>query len=75
MKRDMRDYANKTQLFLGLGAIVLFLLVGMGLIWLIYGSGAASLGMLCMGAGLAVVVLIYLVFVGIEWILRSARPK
>lgn len=75
MKRDLRDYARKTEFQLGMGAIVLFLLVGMGLIWLIYGSGAASLGMLCMGAGLATVVIIYLVFIGIEWILKSARPK
>ncbi|MBI5294702.1 MAG: hypothetical protein HY869_04445 [Chloroflexi bacterium] len=75
MKRDLRDYAKRTEFQLAMGAIVLFLLVGMGLIWLIYGSGAASLGMLCMGAGLATVVIIYLVFIGIEWILKSARPK
>jgi uncharacterized membrane protein len=75
LKRDLRDYARKTEVRLGLGAIALFLVVGMGLIWLIYGAGAASLGMLCMGAGLATVALIYLVFLGIELILKNARPK
>lgn len=75
MKRDLRDYARRTEVQLGLGAIALFLIIGMGLIWLIYGGSAASLGMLCMGGGLAVVVIIYLVFLGIEWILKNARPK
>lgn len=75
MKRDLRDYAKRTEVQLGLGAIGLFLIVGMGLIWLIYGGNAAALGMMCMGAGLVTVVLIYLVFLGIEWILKSARPK
>ncbi len=75
MKRDLRDYARKTDVLLGLGAIILFLVVGGALIWIFYGGPAASLGLMCMFAGIATVLLIFLVFLGIEWILKHARPK
>ena len=75
MKRDLRKYATQTNVRLIVGATLLLLIVGLGLIWLIYGGGGASLGFFCLMAALAPVVLIVLVFYAIEWILKNARPK
>jgi hypothetical protein len=75
MKRDLREYAKQTNVRLAVGAFLLLFVLGLGLIWIIYGGGAASLGFFCLMAGLAPVVLILLVFFGIDWILRHARPK
>ena len=75
MKRDLRDYAKQTQVRLGIGAFALLFIVGLGLIWLIYGAGAASMGLLCLLAGLVPVALIVAVFYGLDWMLRHARPK
>lgn len=75
MKRDLRDYARETNVRLIAGAIFLLFVVGLGLIWLIYGNGAASFAFFCLVSGLASMLLIVLVFLGIDWILRHARPK
>ena len=75
MNRDLRDYAKKTNIQLAVGAFLLLFIIGLGLIWLIYGGGAASFGFFCLMAGLAPIVIIVLIFLGIEWILKSARPK
>lgn len=75
MKRDLREYAKQTNIRLTAGAIFLLFVVGVGLIWLIYGNGAASFAFFCMMSGLAAVLLILLVFKGVDWILRHARPK
>jgi hypothetical protein len=75
MKRDLRSYAKETNLRLALGAFLLLLIIGLGLIWMIYGGGAASLGFMCIMAGLAPVVLIVAAFWGLDWILKRARPK
>ena len=75
MKRDLREFARQTNIRLAVGATVLLLVVGLGLIWLIYGTDAASFGLFCVMAGLSPVVLILIMFWAIDWILRSARPK
>ncbi len=75
MKRDLRDYANKTNIQLAVGAFLLLFGIGLGLIWLIYGGSAVPLALFCLMAGLSPVVLIIFVFFGIDWILRHARPK
>ncbi len=75
MKRDLRAYARQTNVRLAVGAILVLVVLGIGLIWVIYGEGAASFGFFCLLAGLAPVLLILLVFWAIDWILRSARPK
>lgn len=73
--KDLREYAKQTNVRLALGAFILLFVVGVGLIWLIYGEGAAGLGFVCLLAALFPVILILLVFVAIEWILKRARPK
>lgn len=75
MKRDLREYARQTNVRLALGAFVLLFIVGVGLIYLIYGGGAASFAVFCLLAGLAPVVLILLIFLVIDWILRRVRPE
>ena len=73
--RDLREYAKQSNVRFALGAFILLFVVGVGLIWLIYGEGAAGLGFTCMLAALFPVILILFVFVVIEWILKRARPK
>lgn len=73
--RDLREYAKQTGVRLVLGAFILLLVVGVGLIWLIYGEQAAGMGLTCLFAALMPVILILAVFLGIEWILKNARPK
>jgi hypothetical protein len=74
-QRDLRQYARQTNVRLIAGALLLLFVVGIGLIYLIYGKEAASFGLFCLLAGLSPVVLITLVFLGIQWILKNARPK
>ena len=73
--RDLREYAKQSNVRLALGAFVLLFVVGVGLIWLIYGEGAAGMGFMCLLAALFPVILILFVFVAIEWILKRVRPK
>jgi hypothetical protein len=73
--RDLREYTKQTNIRLVLGAFILLLVVGVALIWAIYGGQAAGMGLVCLLAALFPVILILFVFVGIEWILKHARPK
>lgn len=75
MSRDLRKYSRETYVRLALGATILLLVVGVGLIWLIYGNNAAGMGLVCLLAGLTPVILILFVFVVIDWMLKRARPK
>lgn len=75
MTRDLRDYARKTNVRLGVGAVLLLFVVGLGLIYLIYGPQAASFGLFCLLAGLTPVVLILVIFFFIDRIMRNAGRK
>jgi hypothetical protein len=52
MSHDLRKYARDTQIRLILGGFLVLVVVGDGLIYLIYGSSAAITGLLCIGAAL-----------------------
>ncbi len=73
--RDLRDYARQTNVRLALGAFILIFVIGVGLIWLIYGGNAAGLAFTCLLAALVPILLIFLIFLVIEWILKRARPQ
>jgi len=73
--RDVRKYAKQTDIQLGVGAFLLLFLVGIGLIYIIYGSGAAVLGFLCLLAGLAPLVLIFLSLELLDWIQKRANRE
>ncbi len=75
MKRDLREYARQTNIRLIMAAFVLLFVVGLGLIYIIYGPGAAGVGLLCLMGGLVPIVLILLALLGIDWILKHARSK
>lgn len=73
MKRDLKDFTRQTNIQLIVGAVLLFFLLGDGLIFIIWGSSAAVMGLLCLGSGLVPITVIYLVFLIIDWIIKKAR--
>jgi hypothetical protein len=75
VSRDLRKYARQTNVRLAAGAFILLFVVGIGLIWAIYGQGAAGMGLLCLLAALFPIILILAIFLAMEWILKRARPK
>ncbi len=75
MKRDLREYAKQTNIQLAIAALVLLFGVGLGLIYIIYGPGAAGVGLLCLLGGLVPIALILLALVGIDWIVKRGRAK
>ena len=72
MSRDLRRYARQTNVQLIGGALLVLFIVGDGLIYLIYGSGAALMGILCLLAGMIPVVLTVLVLLLLDWIRKRA---
>ena len=75
MSRDLRDYSRKTNVRLAVGAFLVLFIVGLGLIYLFYGQGAAGFGFFCLLAGLTPVVLILVIFFFIDRIMKSAGRK
>ena len=73
--KDLREYSKETNVRLVLGAFILLFVIGVGLIWLIYGGNAAGMAFTCLLAALFPVILILGIFLAIEWILKRARPK
>lgn len=74
MTRDLRKYAKQTSVRLGLGAFFLLFIVGVALIYFIYGAGAAMLGFLCLLGALVPVALIFLSLALLDWIQKRANP-
>jgi uncharacterized SAM-binding protein YcdF (DUF218 family) len=68
MTRDLRKYARQTNVRLAAGALLLLFIVGDGLIYFIYGQGAALFGLLCILAGLVPVGLTVLVLLLMDWL-------
>ena len=75
MSRDLRKYTKDTNVRLAVGAFFLLFIVGIGLIWAIYGQSAAGMGLLCLLAAVVPVILIFAVLLVIEWIVKRARPE
>lgn len=72
MSRDVRSYMKDTNVRLVVGALALLFIVGDGLIWLIYGFGAALMGLLCMLGAFVPIGLILLFLNLSDWILKRA---
>jgi hypothetical protein len=74
MSRDLRKYMRDTNTRIIIGAILLLFIVGDGLIWLIYGGGAAAMGLLCILAAFVPIGLILLLLALSDWIVKRANP-
>jgi hypothetical protein len=75
MTRDLRRFARQTSFRLILGGLVLIFVVGDGLVYWVYGPGAAAMGLVCLVAGLTPILLI-LLFLGIvDWITKRANRE
>lgn len=72
MSRDLRKYMKDTNARLVVGALLLLFTVGLGLIWMIYGFGAAVMGFLCLLAAFVPIGLIFLLLNLSDWILKRA---
>lgn len=75
MKRDLRAYARQSNVRILLGAFGLLFGVGVLLIGIFYGPGAAVMGLLCLLAGLVPIVLIMATLYGIDWVVKRERTK
>jgi len=73
MSRDLRKYLKDTNTRILIGAFVLLFVIGLGLIWAIYGFGAAVSGFLCLLGALIPISLIFLAFYGLDWIVKRAN--
>jgi hypothetical protein len=71
-RRDLRRYARSTQARLIAGGLALLVIVGNGLIALVYGRQAAMLALLCTAAGLAPVILIVAWLWLLDWIAKRS---
>lgn len=72
---NLRKYANQTTTRLIVGGILILFLVGDGLIYVIYGAGAAGMGLLCLGVGMVPIVTIVLVIWIMDWIVKRANKN
>ena len=72
MFRDLRQYRKQTNLRLFAGFLLLLLVIGEGLIWTLYGVGAALFGLLCLLAAVLPITLIWLLLWLAELILKRA---
>ena len=73
MNRDLRKYMKDTNVRLIAGALFGLFVVGDGLIWLIYGFGAAVMGLLCMLGAFVPIGLILLLLNLSDWIVKRAN--
>ena len=74
MDRDLRKYMKETNVRVAVGALLLLFIVGLGLIWAIYGFGAAVTGFLCILAAFIPIGLIFISLYGMDWIVKRANP-
>ena len=73
MSRDLRSYMKDTNVRLIFGALAMLFIVGDGLIWVIYGFGAAMMGLLCMLGAFVPIGLIFLLLNLSDWIVKRAN--
>ncbi len=73
MGRDLRHYARQTNLRLVAGFLFLLLLVGDGLIYLFYGRYAATMGLICILAGLVPAAMVLGALWVIDRIVKAGR--
>jgi magnesium-transporting ATPase (P-type) len=73
MSHDLQRYASQTTFRLIVGSIMLLFIIGLGAIWLIYGSYAALMGLVCLIGALVPIGLIAFFIFGLEWVVKRAN--
>jgi hypothetical protein len=73
--RDLNKYIRETNIRLIVGALILIFIIGDGLIFLIYGSGPAWMGLICLLIGLVPVLLIIMIINIIDWSVKRANRE
>ena len=73
--RDLRSFARQTTTRLIAGGLLLLLIIGDGLIYLFYGSFAAIMGLICIGAGMVPILLILGFFWVTDWIVNRSHDE
>ncbi len=72
MTRDLRKYVKDTNVRLIVGALLFLFILGVGLIYLIYGAGAALMGFFCLLGAFVPIGLIFLSLYILDWITKRA---
>lgn len=75
MSRDLRKYAQQTNIHLGIGFVILLIIVGIGLIYIFYGQNAAMMGLACLSVGLLPLLLIALSLWLMGLVIRKYREE
>lgn len=73
--RDLRKYTAQTNVRLAAGGLLILFVVGIGLIYLIWGAGPALMGVLCLGIGLAPLLLILVALWAMDWVVKRANRE
>lgn len=73
MKRDLRKYMKDTNTRILFGAFFMLFVIGIGLIWAIYGGGAAVTAFFCLLGAAVPIGLIFLSLFGLDWIVKRAN--
>ncbi len=75
MTRDLRHYARQTNFRLLAGFILLLFIIGDGLIYLVFGRGAALMGLVCLLGGLSPILLILAALWVIDWVAKKNNQE
>lgn len=73
MSRDLRKYVKETNVRILIGAFLLLFIIGVGLIWLIYGFRVAVSAFLCLLGAFVPIALIFIALYGLDWIVKRAN--
>lgn len=67
-RQDLRQYASTTTFWLVIGGIATLFVIGLPLIYVIYGPNAALLGLICLLAGMLPIAFVVAFLWLLDWI-------
>ena len=71
MPKDLKKYAKQTSSRLVIWFLIILFVLGVGLIWIIYGARPALLGFLCLIGAFIPIGLIFLFLFGLDAIVKN----
>ena len=75
MSPDLRTYSRQTTIRLVLGFFLLLFLLGDGLVYLMYGRGAATTYLICLVAALIPLLLVWVALALMGWVVKKASEQ